>query len=102
MKIAYIGATLILLSGCVETQQPSFAVQQLNAACQAGDTQACANVANLEAQDRAARAQMVANIQANNNALMQSNSALFSNTMRTPTQTNCRPNGFGGFICNTY
>ena len=45
--------TLALLSGCIEPDAPSPAVQKLQEACQAGDMVACGKVADLEQQRRA-------------------------------------------------
>ena len=52
----------LLLSGCVEPEPPakSPAVLQLEASCSAGDTYACAQIAQMEQERRIAVAQIMA------------------------------------------
>jgi hypothetical protein len=106
MKRVLVTLFFLTLAACEEPQPPSPAMMQLNSACQSGDMQACSTLANVEAQNRAAYQQMLGNMQANNNAMMQANTALFANSMSRPVQTNCRPTGIGGYgggySCSSY
>lgn len=91
-----------ILSGCMESQ-PSMAIQQLNMSCSTGDTNACAKLAQIEAQNRAARIALSQQIIQNNQNTMATNAALFQNTMTTaPRRTYCQPSFAGSVTCTTY
>lgn len=96
MKKAAIIAMILALSGCMEAE-PSLAMQQLNSACAAGDVNACGQVAQIEANNRAAMAAHFQRV----GASMQQDPAMFQTSRRT-AQTYCRPSFGGAVSCTTY
>lgn len=82
------------LFGCVETAQPvSPAVAKLQAACNGGDLQSCAVVADMENQRQVAAAQNPWQYNA-----YQNDPGAFLSTS-PPRSVMCYPNAYGATIC---
>ncbi len=87
----------VALAGCVAAPQPDPAMTKLMSACNGGDTQACATVAQINA---SRPAPFVPHFEPMSAAPYMQPVAPMQNYMgRT---TSCQPRIGGGMICNSY
>lgn len=102
-RIALIA--VVMIGGCEEqNQQPSLAVQKMTEACQNNDMNACQALDARERQKAAMMAAYMGQVQANNTAMMNANTALWARTQMPTTQsvrvqTTCQTY-FGITSCN--
>lgn len=101
-----LAVAVLALAACEEPAPPHPAAVALQAACDGGDLNACAQVLAYNQRQDAMRQQAWAvyssQAAANQRAQQQANVDLWSQTMRTPTQTRCVQGGYGTVNCSTY
>ena len=101
-----LAVVVFALAACEEPTPPHPAAVALQAACDGGDLDACAQVLAYSQRQEAMRQQAwqaySSQAAANQRAQQQANVDLWSQTMRTPTQTRCIPTGYGMVNCSSY